>query len=614
MNENPRLYGYDFHTRGPCAIINQRIAEPATFEADHADRWLSDHFSIPEERLSAMQAEQTTSEFPLAEALLRRALFVYCEILKAARIPAFDRGRILALLPDEQDSGILAATLALPTMDDFALEPLVRTFRSCLKLVGDVLSKDPREIETPKVLDSIDAQLVKKLDQSMLFRKSTNPICSLAFEADIPFRHIGQGVLRLGQGAHGHKQKSSAFDGDSAIGSALSYDKFLTGKLLRAAGLPAAQHHLVSSNKSAMEAARKLGWPVVVKPVDSEQSRGVTTNIADDKALIGAMELVRKQSKNIIVEKHVPGTCHRIMLSHGELIYVVIRRAKSVQGNGRDTIRQLIAEENAKRMKYPPWARGRPYPLDDLTRKELERHGLTEESVPEDGEYVELRAITSNDWGGSIKDLTEQIHPENVKIARAAAAVVGLTNAGIDFMTTDVSKPWYETGAIINELNYRPGFDTFLREKHAARLMPVMMPHGGRIPVHLVTGTGDVLGKAKALRSALAANGRACFMTAAKYGEDAEGHPIAMTWNSLLERSVALLLQPGVEELVIAGAWPDDFTRGFAVDRFETLHIVSDDPASREQIAREVTERTHIGTPEMAEPAPAKSAETVPAG
>ena len=56
------------------------------------------------------------------------------------------------------------------------------------------------------------------------------------------------------------------------------------------------------------------------------------------------------------------------------------------------------------------------------------------------GRFVQLKLTGNMSTGGTSIDRTDDIHPDNVEIARQAAMVVGLDVAGIDFITPDIAR------------------------------------------------------------------------------------------------------------------------------------------------------------------------------
>lgn len=96
-----------------------------------------------------------------------------------------------------------------------------------------------------------------------------------AFELGVPFSHLGGGTYQLGWGVKARRISRSSTDCDSAIGAAGVNRKDVTAKLPRTAGLPAPVHEPVNTLKSAHAAAKRIGWPVVVKPADAERGEDV---------------------------------------------------------------------------------------------------------------------------------------------------------------------------------------------------------------------------------------------------------------------------------------------------------------------------------------------------
>lgn len=97
---------------------------------------------------------------------------------------------------------------------------------------------------------------------------------------------------------------------------------------------------------------------------------------------------------------------------------------------------------------------------------------------------IPLRDIESTQWGGIDEDVTNMIHPDNLKIAFQATNLFELKVAGIDIITTDISKPWYETDAIINEVNFAPllgGGD--ISRKKIGEFLDLLLKDDGRIPI-----------------------------------------------------------------------------------------------------------------------------------
>jgi cyanophycin synthetase len=206
--------------------------------------------------------------------------------------------------------------------------------------------------------------------------------------------------------------------------------------------------------------------------------------------------------------------------------------------------------------------------------------------VPEEGRRVKLRVIEASQWGGEIENLTSRIHPDNARLAIELTRYVGLTICGVDLITTDITKPWHETGGVINELNFGPDFRWYGREEDAAKIVGALVEGDGRIPVHLVTGKGDVLAQARNLKAELSREGLKCHLTTADYTEDGDGGELRMAVNTLFGRSLAMTMRLEVDGLIIAGREAELLRHGFAVDRFESVSVVNEDRQDAEKTLR----------------------------
>lgn len=282
----------------------------------------------------------------------------------------------------------------------------------------------------------------------------------------------------------------------------------MTALILRTAALPAPVHFLVGDEAAAQRAAVHLGWPLVVKPADRERSEGVTVSVKDTEKLLVAFRLAARLSQRVLVEREVPGICYRLMVANGRFLYAVRRLPKAVFGDGCQSVAALIDKAAAEAMKLPSWKRGKAITLDEQCREALAVQGKAPDSIPEAGERVALRMIESEEWGGDVQDATDLVHPDNAEVAVRVAGVLRLTNAGVDIITPDISRPWYENGAIINEVNFALHFGVTTAARDRMPLFIRDLVGGdGRIPVEVFLGGDAAFWAARERQAALAAAG-----------------------------------------------------------------------------------------------------------
>jgi cyanophycin synthetase len=355
------------------------------------------------------------------------------------------------------------------------------------------------------------------------------------------------------------------------------HQKMIASMLTRDAGLPSPEHQLVGSREEALKAAKELGWPLVVKPADQDRGEGVSTDIVDETLLLQAFLTAQKasKSKKAIIERQVEGVCCRIFVSNGKMFYGVKRLPKSVRGNGKDTVRQLIETANAREKMMPPWKRSEPFPSDNETNEALHIAGLSFESVPQQGELVFLRKIESTQWGGTDEDITQTIHPDNLDLALRAAALFDLQVAGIDIITPDITVPWYQNGAIINEVNYSPQYGGgAISRASIPYFLDDLIEEDGRIPVHVFIGGDDAMKQAMELQAEQTQKGlntvvtdhEKSFFSQQKIYLDAKG---------LFKRTRALLMDRRVDSLIMVIQNDEFLYTGLPIDHLDDLQIVS---------------------------------------
>lgn len=329
---------------------------------------------------------------------------------------------------------------------------------------------------------------------------STQALVDAARLRGIPVHRLNaQSLLRLGWGSRQRRLRASVTDRTGLVAADLAGDKAQAKVLLEATGCPTARGAVARTPDEAVAIARRLGGTVVVKPLDGNHGRGVTTGLTRAEAVRAAFDLAIRHSRRVLVEQELPGRDHRILVVDGKVVAVAERRPPSVAGDGRRTVIELVDALNDD----PRRGAGHENSLtlvrldDDAARSVLRTQGLTPENVPEAGRTVVLRAAANLSSGGTAIDRTDDIHPDNAAIARRAALALGLDVAGVDLLAPDIGRSIRETGGGVVEVNAAPGLRMHLspsegQARDVARpIIDMMFPRGvrSRIPVIAVTGT-----------------------------------------------------------------------------------------------------------------------------
>ena len=341
------------------------------------------------------------------------------------------------------------------------------------------------------------AQL-SELDEDVRLGPSTGSIVDAAVARGIPYRRLTDGSLvQFGWGSKQRRIQAAEIDSTSAIAESIAQDKDLTKSLLLAAGVPVPIGRPAKDLEAAWEIAEEIGMPVVVKPQDGNQGKGVTVNIVDRAHFELAYEAAAEYGE-VMVEKFLPGHDYRLLVVGNKLVAAARREPPLVVGDGVHTVQELVNLVNAD----PRRGDGHSTSLtkikfDAIAIARLEQQELKPESVPEKGRRVILRNNANLSTGGTATDVTDEVHPEVAARVIAAAQMVGVDICGVDVVSESVLRPLEEQSGGIVEVNAAPGLrmhisPSFGKGRNVGKAVIESMfksDDDGRIPVIAVTGT-----------------------------------------------------------------------------------------------------------------------------
>ncbi|WHU04362.1 cyanophycin synthetase [Sphingomonas sp. NIBR02145] len=360
-----------------------------------------------------------------------------------------------------------------------------------------------RMLDAPAIEDVRDVPAMIAALEALLRKTALGPTTRALVEAararGIPVLRLDDfSLVQLGYGSRQRRLRASITGATAHIAVEIAADKSLTKRLLSEAGLPVPRGTVVRTADAAAEEAARFGYPIVVKPLDGNHGRGVSSDLHSEDAVRSAFDRAAAHSRRVIVEQQVAGNDHRILVVGGKVVAVAERVPARVIGDGLHRIEQLIADVNAD----PRRGVGHENVLtrivpDAAMEALLAKSGRTLKSVPMAGEEVVLRETANLSTGGTAVDRTDAIHPDTVAIAEQVAAVVGLDVCGIDFLTSDIARPIAETGGGIVEVNAAPGFRMHLEPSSgtprdvAGPVIDALFPRPSRsrIPIFAITGT-----------------------------------------------------------------------------------------------------------------------------
>jgi cyanophycin synthetase len=437
--------------------------------------------------------------------------------------------------------------------------------------------------DTPFDLAAALDQL-RDLDEDTRLGPSTGAIVRAAVARNIPYRRLTEGSLVMfGWGSRQRRIQAAEMDATGAIAEAIAQDKELTKRLLDAAGVPVPLGRVARDPDDAWAAACEVGLPVVIKPKDGNQGKGVTVNVTTREQLTAGFHTASEFRDDILVERYVPGNDFRLLVIGNKLVAAARRDPPQVVGDGVQTVRQLVEQVN----RDPRRSNGHATSLtkirfDDIALASLAKQGYVAESVPPTGQRVVLRNNANLSTGGAATDVTDDVHPEVAARAITAAHMVGLDICGVDLVCDSVLKPIEEQGGGIVEVNAAPGLRMHLSPSFGKgravgeAIISSMFGEGddGRIPVVAVTGTNGKTTTVRLIAHLLTAGGLRTGMTNTD-GVYIEGRRIDSGDCSGPRSARNVLLHPDVDAAVFETARGGMLREGLAFDRCQVAVVTN---------------------------------------
>jgi len=255
-------------------------------------------------------------------------------------------------------------------------------------------------------------------------------------------------------------------------------DKVSAGRLLARAGVPvpACADFDPDDLAPALDFLATRGAPAVVKPVGTGGGKGVTTGVSNCRQLERAARTAARHSARVLIETQAEGDVYRFLVLDGHVLDVVRRRPPHLTGDGRSSVRRLIAAENRRRLAAGGSAGWAVLKADLDSRITLERQNLDLRSVPPAGAIFQVKTVNNQARAQESVTVTEPMSSELEVSVVAAADAIGLRLAGVDVMTTDLTRPLEGSGGVVLEVNRDPGLHHHYHVADPARATRVATP------------------------------------------------------------------------------------------------------------------------------------------
>jgi cyanophycin synthetase len=364
--------------------------------------------------------------------------------------------------------------------------------RTAVKIAEALASGEAYEMEA-------DIQTMRELREEERLGPSTGSIVQEAMNRGIPYIRLNRhSLVMLGYGVNQKRIQATVSSTTSNIAVELACDKEETKNLLESASIPIPKGIIIYNEEEVDHAVKKLGFPLVIKPINGNHGRGATIHIKTLEQATEAFHVAKKISRAVIVEKFITGHDYRLLVINYKLIAAARRTPAAVTGDGKSTVQQLVDKVNSDpRRGYGHEKELTTIKVDETSLNLLQEKGMTLDTVLKKNETVYLKSTANLSTGGTATDVTDLVHPYNVFMAERISRIIGLDICGIDIMAPDLTTPINENGGAVLEVNAGPGFRMHIAPTEglprnvAEPVIDMLYPPGSpvKIPIVAVTGT-----------------------------------------------------------------------------------------------------------------------------
>ncbi|MBQ1050233.1 N-acetylglutaminylglutamine synthetase [Micromonospora sp. C51] len=290
------------------------------------------------------------------------------------------------------------------------------------------------------------------------------------------------GELRLTSGGRTILTRESLSELTSAVAMSRCDDKRVTRRILTEAGLSVPRGRTATGDAADAEFLAEVGQ-LVVKPARGEQGNGITVGVRTPEALTTAVELAARFCPEVLLEELCSGEDLRVVMIDHEVVAAAVRRPASITGDGVHDITELI-ERQSRRRAAATGGESR-IPLDDMTRDVVTEAGYELNDVLPEGQVLAVRRTANLHTGGTIHDVTGELHPVIAEACVAASRAIDIPVTGLDLLVPAPDQPEH----VFIEANERPGLANHEPQPTAERFVDLLFP-GTRAPQKLWTPAG----------------------------------------------------------------------------------------------------------------------------
>ena len=188
-----------------------------------------------------------------------------------------------------------------------------------------------------------DIQRMREIRERVRLGPSTGSIVEEAVARDIPWIRLGtNSLVQLGYGVNQMRFQATITCNTSNIAVDIACNKEETKRMLDNASIPVASGSICVDEEDLEDTIRKIGYPIVIKPLDGNHGKGASINVTNWEDAKSGLAFAKEYSRRVIVEKFITGFDFRVLVIDNKLVAAAKRVPANVIGNGKNTIQELI--------------------------------------------------------------------------------------------------------------------------------------------------------------------------------------------------------------------------------------------------------------------------------
>ncbi|PCC23051.1 hypothetical protein [Halomonas sp. JB37] len=219
---------------------------------------------------------------------------------------------------------------------------------------------------------------------------------------------------------------------DSYAANSVTDRRVLLRKLLKHAGVNVPKARIVKSLNAAKRARKAFGGTLSLWSTSTAGKSVNVGKVSTERRLERELEKCFEVRSSVLTEEHIEGSVYRVMVVGDKVVAALSRRPATLVGDGNSTIQELIEIKNQARDLNPCY-RNKPIRFGRNTESNMQKRGLTVDSILPEGDSFEVRSSLALAAGAEFVDATNDLTPTLEKLAiQAVASIPGLEVASVD--------------------------------------------------------------------------------------------------------------------------------------------------------------------------------------